>query len=61
MCSTCSSAWRVVAWLLAALLPALDDFERDGLASFAAGYRHRDLLLGQTVPILTNLMKSERT
>jgi len=33
------------------LARALKQFERDGLAPFAAGYRQRDLLLGQ--PVLT--------
>jgi BirA family transcriptional regulator, biotin operon repressor / biotin---[acetyl-CoA-carboxylase] ligase len=33
----------------APLARALKRFERDGLAPFAEGYRHRDLLLGQTV------------
>ncbi|MGY8563469.1 bifunctional biotin--[acetyl-CoA-carboxylase] ligase/biotin operon repressor BirA [Paracidovorax citrulli] len=42
---------EVVAWLLAALLPALDDFERDGLAPFLPRYAALDSLSGRSVRV----------
>ncbi len=41
----------VVAWLLAALLPALEAFERDGLAPFLPRYAALDSLAGRTVRV----------
>jgi BirA family biotin operon repressor/biotin-[acetyl-CoA-carboxylase] ligase len=41
----------VVAWLLAALLPALEAFERDGLAPFLPRYAALDSLAGRAVRV----------
>ena len=42
---------EVVAWLLEALLPALDDFEREGLAPFLPRYAALDSLSGRSVRV----------
>jgi BirA family biotin operon repressor/biotin-[acetyl-CoA-carboxylase] ligase len=41
----------VVAWLLQALLPALEEFERDGLAPFLPRYAALDSLAGRKVRV----------
>lgn len=52
---------EVVAWLLAALLPALDDFERDGLAPFLPRYAALDSLSGRSVRVDDNGVLHEGT
>ncbi|WP_429000005.1 bifunctional biotin--[acetyl-CoA-carboxylase] ligase/biotin operon repressor BirA [Stenotrophomonas rhizophila] len=52
---------KVVAWLLAALLPALDDFERDGLAPFLPRYAALDSLSGRSVRVDDNGVLHEGT
>lgn len=42
---------QVIAWLLAALLPALEEFERDGLAPFLPRYAALDSLSGRSVRV----------
>jgi len=51
----------VVAWLLAALLPALEDFERDGLAPFLPRYAALDSLSGRSVRVDDNGVLHEGT
>lgn len=51
----------LVAWLLAALLPALDDFERDGLAPFLPRYAALDSLSGRSVRVDDNGVLHEGT
>jgi len=52
---------EVVAWLLAALLPALEDFERDGLAPFLPRYAALDSLSGRSVRVDDNGVLHEGT